>query len=87
MTTPPQSFMIFQEELRKAKLEKERLKQEYEARIAALSEDMELLKEQLSAQQQMMKTVTDYATGLEQKLQDFKVKLDRDHHRNSNGFH
>lgn len=87
MGNPPQSLMIFREELLKAKLEKERLKKEYEAKISELNEDMSILKEKITSQEEMIKMALDYAIKLEGRLNDFKERLADDEERNSSGFH
>ena len=51
MGRPPEAFMIFREELRKAQLEKDRLKEEYEKKVEQISKEVGILKEQLSAQE------------------------------------
>lgn len=76
MTYPPQSFMIFREELLKANIEKERLKKEYQAKIDSLKSEMDILKEQLNAQEDMMKRALEYAIGLEEKMSEFQQNID-----------
>lgn len=87
MSHPPQSFMIYKEELRKAKLERERLKKDYEDRIKHLTDDLSNLKERLSSQEEMMKTALNYAMELEERLDGFKNQLDKDNERNGSGYH
>ncbi len=84
---PPQAFMIYKEELEKERLEKERLKKEYTKRTEDLTNQLDMLKERLSSQQQMMEAAYNYASDLEEQLNAFKklVKIDED--RNSSGYH
>ena len=79
--------MIFKEELKKAKLENERLKKEYEGRIKHLTEDLIILKERLFSQEEMMKSALGYAMELEDRLESFRKQLDQDNERNSSGYH
>lgn len=87
MAYPPESLMIFREELLKAKLEKERLKKEYNLIIDDLTENMDCLKAKLSIQEEMMRSTRKYSMELEQKLKDFKERLEIDEERNSSGYH
>ncbi|WP_075351668.1 hypothetical protein [Algoriphagus marinus] len=72
MKTPPESFLLFKEELRKAQLEKERLKKEYDQKLSGVNKELERLKEQIQAQQDMLRTTLDYASNLELKLDQIK---------------
>ncbi|MDG1277712.1 MAG: hypothetical protein P8O16_10550 [Algoriphagus sp.] len=72
MKTPPESFLLFKEELRKAQLEKERLKKEYDQKLSGVNKELERLKEQIQAQQEMLRTTLDYASNLEVKLDQIK---------------
>ena len=87
MGRPPEAFMIFREELRKAQLENDRLKQEYEQKVEHITKEMGILKEQLSAQENMMKSAFEYVNKLEEELEDFKKKVDGDNEKNSFGYH
>tara|TARA_Y100000590_G_C15473024_1_gene920945 strand:+ start:372 stop:635 length:264 start_codon:yes stop_codon:yes gene_type:complete len=87
MGRPPEAFMIFREELRKAQLEKDRLKEEYEQKVEHFSKEMSILREQLSAQENMMKSAFEYVTKLEDELENFKKKVDGDNEKNSFGYH
>ena len=87
MKTPPEAYLIFKEELRKAEIAKQLLKLEYEDKFKNMNQEFAYLKEQISSQQQMMKTTIEYATRLEeeladlrQQIQDDKKKLNRSHH-------
>lgn len=75
MKTPPESFLIFKEELRKAQLEKERLKQQYEEKLADVNRELCRLKEQIQSQQEMMRTTLEYASNLEIRLSEFKEEV------------
>lgn len=46
MKTPPESFLLFKEELRNAQLEKERLTKRYEEKLADVNRELSRLKEQ-----------------------------------------
>lgn len=87
MGYPPQSVMIFWEELRKANLEKERIRKEYEARIRELNNGMNQLKKEISSQEEMMNVVVQLAANLEKELNDFKALVSLDRERNSSGYH
>jgi len=87
MSNPPEAFMIFKEELAKARLEKERLKKEYEQKTSALTKDLANLKEQISAQQDMLKTAWSYAMELESKLKSLEKRVIDDEERNKFGFY
>ncbi|MFN3997787.1 MULTISPECIES: hypothetical protein [Algoriphagus] len=75
MKTPPESFLLFKEELRKAQLEKERLKQHYEEKLSDVNRELFRLKEQIQSQQDMMRTTLEYASVLEQRLSEFKEEV------------
>jgi TfoX/Sxy family transcriptional regulator of competence genes len=75
MKTPPESFLIFKEELKKARLEKERLQKEYKAKLSEMNIELDRLKEQIAAQQELMKTTLEYAIRLEDNLDTFKVEV------------
>ena len=75
MKTPPESFLLFKEELRKAQLEKERLKQEYELRLAEVNKELCRLKEQIHSQQDMMRATLEYASNLENRLLEFQDEV------------
>lgn len=75
MKTPPESFLLFKEELRKAQLEKERLKQYYEEKLSEVNHELFRLKEQIQSQQEMMRTTLEYATNLESRLTEVKEEV------------
>jgi predicted nucleic acid-binding Zn-ribbon protein len=75
MKTPPESFLLFREELRKAQLEKERLKKDYEQKLVGVNKELSRLKEQIQAQQDMLRTTLDYASNLEGKLDQIKIDV------------
>lgn len=87
MGNPPEAFMIFREELAKARFEKERLKKEYEEKIKLLTGDLGNLKEQISSQQEMLQTALNYAMELETRLNEFETRMSLDEKRNSSGYH
>lgn len=84
MRTPPESYLIFKAELKKAQLEKELLKQEYEKKLTDINWELSRLKEQISAQQELMKTTINYAIKLEDDLENFKQKVES---KPKNSFH
>ena len=75
MGRPPEAFMIFREELRKAQLEKDRLKEEYEKKVEQISKEVGILKEQLSAQENMMKSAFEYVNKLEEELYGSSIEI------------
>nr|WKN36377.1 hypothetical protein K4G66_28870 [Tunicatimonas sp. TK19036] len=87
MNTPPEAYLIFKEELKKAELEKQRLRQEYEAKLQAMNTELSYLKEQIDSQQRMMKTTITYATRLEDELFTLQEKIKEDHKQAKGSFH
>ncbi|WP_115867334.1 hypothetical protein [Marinoscillum furvescens] len=87
MSHPPEALMIFREELRKAKLEQERIRKEYEQKISALTDELSLLREKLSSQEQMMKSAFEYAADLEERMKNFQNEIEDNHERNKYGYH
>ncbi|MDN3202747.1 hypothetical protein [Algoriphagus sediminis] len=85
MKTPPESFLLFKEELKKLQLEKDRLGKQYEMRIAELNAELCRLKEQISSQQDMLKTTLDYASQLENDLDKFKEEISESKEQRRNG--
>lgn len=75
MKTPPESYLLFKEELRKVQLEKERLKDQYEAKLVEMNQELSRLKEQIESQQAMLRTTLDYAENLESNLGKFKEEV------------
>lgn len=75
MKTPPEAFLLFKEELRKAQLEKERLTKFYEDKLSDVNQELSRLKEQIQSQQDMMKTTIEYANNLESGLEQFKKEI------------
>jgi len=78
MTDLPQSFMIYKEELRKEKLAKEILEKEYKSKLTGLQNELEYLREKITAQESMMKAVTVYATKIESQLNSLKGEIHED---------
>ncbi|PSL05114.1 hypothetical protein [Cecembia rubra] len=87
MRTPPESFLIFKEELEKARLEKERLKKEYEVKLAEMNKELARLKEQIQSQQELIKTTMDYAIRLEENLGNFKNEVSNGKTLKNRSFH
>jgi len=75
MKTPPESFLLFKEELKKAQLEKERLILHYEQQLSEVNLELYRLKEQISSQQDMMRTTLEYASNLEIRLTEVKEEV------------
>lgn len=75
MKTPPESFLLFKEELKKAQLEKERLTLYYEQQLMEVNQELYRLKEQIQSQQDMMRTTLEYASNLEIRLTEVKEEV------------
>jgi hypothetical protein len=86
MKTPPESYLIFKEELKKAKLEKEKLKREYEEKFMEMNKELSRLKEQIMSQQDLMKTTLQYAIRLEENLDHFRNEVSNTNSRIRNSF-
>jgi uncharacterized protein (DUF3084 family) len=87
MRTPPESFLIFKEELEKARLEKERLKKEFEAKVASMNIELARLTEQIQSQQELIKTTLEYAIRLEENLGNFKEEVSNGNNLKNRSFH
>ncbi|MGB3779504.1 MAG: hypothetical protein WA960_14180 [Tunicatimonas sp.] len=87
MRTPPEAYLIFREELKKAEIEKLRLQTEYQAKIQNMNQELAYLKEQISSQQSMMKTTIDYATRLEEEMEDLQQQINHDKKNANNSHH
>lgn len=85
MKTPPESFLLFKEELRKVQLEKARLKNQYEAKLGEVNQELCRLKEQIESQQAMLRTTLNYAEQLESNLGKFKEEISDAQTQNKNG--
>jgi len=85
MKNPPESFLLFKEELRKVQLEKERVKNRYESKLNEVNKELCRLKEQIDSQQDMLKTTLEYAIKLENNLDQFKEELSLTKVQNRNG--
>lgn len=85
MKNPPESFLLFKEELRKVQLEKERIKNRYELKLNEVNKELFRLKEQIDSQQHMLKTTLDYATKLENSLDKFKEEINLSKIQSKNG--
>ncbi len=75
MKTPPESFLLFKEELKKAQLEKERLTLYYEQQLMEVNQELYRLKEQIQSRQEMMRTTLTYASNLEIRLAEVKEEV------------
>lgn len=77
MSRPPEAFLIFRAELKRLELEKEKIRKQYEDRLATMGNELSYLKEQIAAQESMLKTAFEYAAKLEKELKcitaDMKV--------------
>jgi DNA polymerase III delta prime subunit len=87
MRTPPESFLIFKEELEKARLEKERLEKEYESKLGDMNRELFRLKEQIQSQQELIKTTLEYAIRLEENLCSFKEEVTNGKNMKNRSFH
>jgi len=87
MRTPPESYLIFKEELKKAEIEKTKLKKGYESKIHEMNKELSYLKEQISSQQDMMRTTVEYATKLEGELNNLRKKIKQDQKDANKSFH
>ena len=87
MRTPPESYLIFKAELKKAKLEKERLRKAYEEKLGEVNRELNRLKEQIDAQQELMKTTIDYAIRLEEDIDLFREEVEKQKKQSNNSFH
>ena len=87
MKTPPEAYLIFREELKKAEIEKLRLKSEYTAKIQDMNQELAYLKEQIASQQSMMQTTVEYATRLEGELNQLRKQIHQDQQRANNSHH
>ncbi len=87
MRTPPEAYLIFREELKKAEIEKLRLQAEYKERVQNMDQELAYLKEQITSQQSMMKTTIDYATRLEEELEALRQQISHDKKKANNSHH
>jgi regulator of replication initiation timing len=87
MRTPPESYLIFKEELKKAEAEKIKLKEVYESKVHEMNKELSYLKEQISSQQDMMKTTLEYAAKLELELDNLRQKIKQDQQNAKKSFH
>jgi chromosome segregation ATPase len=87
MRTPPEAYLIFKAELKKAQLEKEKLRKAYEEKLADLNRELARLKEQIVAQQELMKTTIDYAIRIEEDMDHFKQEVKQNKSQRKNSFH
>jgi len=87
MKIPPESFLIFKEELRKAKLEKELLQKEYDEKLTEMKKELSRLKEQINSQQELMRSAMEYAIKLEENLGQFKNEVKANEKKSNGTFH
>lgn len=87
MKTPPEAYLIFREELKKAEIEKLRLKSEYTVKIQGMNQELAYLKEQIKSQQLMMQTTVEYATRLEGELDELRQQIHQDKQKANNSHH
>ncbi|MEK6479439.1 hypothetical protein WJR50_17985 [Catalinimonas sp. 4WD22] len=87
MRTPPEAYLIFKEELKKAEIEKAKLKENYEKKLSEMKDELGFLKEQITSQQDMMKTTVEYATRLENELTNLKKQINNDRLNSNQSFH
>ena len=87
MKTPPEAYLIFREELKKGEIERLRLTSEYKTKIEEMHRELAYLKEQLSSQQLMMRTTVEYATRLEEELDDLRRQIDQDKQQANRSHH
>jgi predicted transcriptional regulator len=87
MKTPPEAYLIFRAELKKAQMEKEKLRKAYEGKLNDLNRELARLKEQIAAQQELMKTTIDYAIRIEEDMDHFKQEVENNKSQRRNSFH
>ena len=75
MKSPPEAYLIFKEELQKQKEENRKLKEVYEQKLGDFSEELCVLREQITAQRTMLETTVEYAMRLEKELVETKKNL------------
>jgi CRISPR/Cas system CSM-associated protein Csm2 small subunit len=87
MKTPPEAYLIFRAELKKAQLEKEKLRKLYEEKLTEMNREFCRLKEQIAAQQELMKTTIDYAYRLEVDLDKLREEVEKNKKTPKSTFH
>ncbi len=87
MKTPPEAYLIFREELKKAELEQLRLRSEYKVKVRDMNQELAYLKEQIESQQLMMQTTTAYATRLEEELNELRQQIHNDKQKANQSYH
>jgi TfoX/Sxy family transcriptional regulator of competence genes len=87
MKIPPESFLIFKEELRKAKLEKEHLKKQYDDKLTVMNKELYRLKEQINSQQELIKSAMEYAIKLEENIDQFRNEVKANEKKSNGTFH
>jgi CRISPR/Cas system-associated exonuclease Cas4 (RecB family) len=87
MKIPPESFLIFKEELRKAKLEKELLQKDYDEKLTEMNKELSRLKEQIKSQQELIKSAMEYAIKLEENIDQFRIEVKANEKKNNGTFH
>jgi len=78
MSKIPESYYFYQDQLRKAREEKAKLKKEYESKIMGLNTEISFLKEQIQAQHTMIEQSIEYVMKLEQQVKTFDMEISAD---------
>jgi hypothetical protein len=78
MSKIPESYYFYQDQLRKAREEKAKLKKEYESKIIGLNTEISFLKEQIQAQHTMIEQSIEYVMKLEQQVKTFDMEISAD---------
>ena len=83
MSKIPESYYFYKDQLEELKIELEKsnneirlIKSEYENQVGELRKEVSYLKEQLMAQQDMLKMAVDYADKLGKELKGLKKRID-----------
>jgi len=87
MSRPPEAFLIFRAELKRVELEKEKIRKLYEDRLAAMGNELGYLKEQIAAQEGMLKTAFEYASKLEKEMKCLRSEMKIDQRRLKQSLH
>lgn len=63
------------------------MKREYENKFMKINQELSRLKEQISVQQDLMKTTINYAVKLEDDLENFKQFVEEEKNKRKSSFH